>query len=170
MSNDEPKTESFPCSSVPVFDQSLFPVFSEINRVRKDMYSDTVNGLVDKHPLELPEPIGPIVHLQEKLFVPVKEYPDVSEIAVWLLLFIANNIHAFRSDTCVWESSIEYIFKRSRKFLYYWFHYQVWGSSGWIEVQSDIQTQNLCPDLSGFSSSESYFHRKQLCVLCCQFL
>ncbi|KAG7224136.1 hypothetical protein INR49_019871 [Caranx melampygus] len=40
------------------------------------MYSDTVNGLVDRHPLELPEPMGPIVHLQEKLFVPVKEYPD----------------------------------------------------------------------------------------------
>lgn len=51
---------------------------SEINRVRKDMYSDSVNGLVERHPLELPEPIGPIVHLQEKLFVPVKEYPDVS--------------------------------------------------------------------------------------------
>ncbi|MEQ2177960.1 hypothetical protein GOODEAATRI_009169 [Goodea atripinnis] len=51
---------------------------TQINRVRKDMYSDTVNGLVDRHPLELPEPIGPIVHLQEKLFVPVKEYPDVS--------------------------------------------------------------------------------------------
>ncbi|XP_009291393.1 protein quaking-A isoform X1 [Danio rerio] len=48
----------------------------EINRVRKDMYNDSVNGLVDKHPLELPEPVGPIVHLQEKLFVPVKEYPD----------------------------------------------------------------------------------------------
>ncbi|XP_076013714.1 protein quaking-A isoform X2 [Genypterus blacodes] len=48
----------------------------EINRVRKDMYSDSVNGLVDRHPLELPEAIGPIVHLQEKLFVPVKEYPD----------------------------------------------------------------------------------------------
>ncbi|XP_039536858.1 protein quaking-A isoform X2 [Pimephales promelas] len=48
----------------------------EITRVRKDMYNDTVNGLVDKHPLELPEPMGPIVHLQEKLFVPVKEYPD----------------------------------------------------------------------------------------------
>lgn len=51
---------------------------SEINRVRKDMYSDTVNGLVDRPPLELPEPVGAIVHLQEKLFVPVKEYPDVS--------------------------------------------------------------------------------------------
>ncbi|XP_056281799.1 protein quaking-A isoform X3 [Pseudoliparis swirei] len=48
----------------------------EINRVRKDMYSDSVNGLVDRHPLELPEPVGPIVHLQEKLFVPVKEFPD----------------------------------------------------------------------------------------------
>lgn len=47
----------------------------EINRVRKDMYNDT-NSLVDKHPLELPEPVGPIVHLQEKLFVPVKDYPD----------------------------------------------------------------------------------------------
>lgn len=57
---------------------TCFCVFSEINRVRKDMYSDTVNGLVDRHPLELPEPMGPIVHLQEKLFVPVKEYPDVS--------------------------------------------------------------------------------------------
>ncbi|KPP62712.1 hypothetical protein Z043_119084 [Scleropages formosus] len=40
------------------------------------MYSDSVNGLVDKHPLELPEPVGPVIHLQEKLFVPVKEYPD----------------------------------------------------------------------------------------------
>ncbi|XP_031436425.1 protein quaking-A isoform X2 [Clupea harengus] len=48
----------------------------EINRVRKDMYNDTVNGMTDKHPLELPDPLGPIVHLQEKLFVPVKEYPD----------------------------------------------------------------------------------------------
>lgn len=44
------------------------------------MYSDTVNGLVDRPPLELPEPVGAIVHLQEKLFVPVKEYPDVSAI------------------------------------------------------------------------------------------
>lgn len=42
------------------------------------MYNDTVSGLVDKHPLELPDAHGPIVHLQEKLFVPVKEYPDVS--------------------------------------------------------------------------------------------
>ncbi|KAJ7989231.1 hypothetical protein DPEC_G00317350 [Dallia pectoralis] len=47
----------------------------EINRVRKDMYNDS-NGIVEKHPLELPEALGPIMHLQEKLFVPVKEYPD----------------------------------------------------------------------------------------------
>lgn len=71
---------------------------SEINRVRKDMYSDTVNGLVDRHPLELPEPIGPIVHLQEKLFVPVKEYPDVSSCFTHLTLLqlhhCANNVGA----------------------------------------------------------------------------
>ena len=51
---------------------------AEINRVRKDMYSDSVNGLVGKQPLDLPEPTGTIIHQQEKLFVPVKEYPDVS--------------------------------------------------------------------------------------------
>lgn len=50
------------------------------------MYSDSVNGLVDRHPLELPEPLGPIVHLQEKLFVPVKEYPDVSRCFTQLTL------------------------------------------------------------------------------------
>ncbi|RXM96771.1 Protein quaking-A [Acipenser ruthenus] len=49
---------------------------TEINRVRKDMYNDTASGLVEKHPLELPDPLGPVVHVQEKLFVPVKEYPD----------------------------------------------------------------------------------------------
>lgn len=63
------------------------------------MYSDTVNGLVDRHPLELPEPIGPIVHLQEKLFVPVKEYPDVSSwfthLTLWQLDHSANYVSTF---------------------------------------------------------------------------
>lgn len=66
------------------------------------MYSDTVNGLVDKHPLELPEPVGPIVHLQEKLFVPVKEYPDVSvelkHITLWQIYHNASDFGAFYSE------------------------------------------------------------------------
>lgn len=53
------------------------------------MYSDTVNGLVDRQPLELPEPLGPIVHLQEKLFVPVKEYPDVS---IWFVRRVLSQL------------------------------------------------------------------------------
>jgi len=56
------------------------------------MYNDTVNGLVDKHPLELPEPMGPIVHLQEKLFVPVKEYPDVSLTYFKFKICLSNDI------------------------------------------------------------------------------
>ncbi|XP_077342782.1 KH domain-containing RNA-binding protein QKI isoform X12 [Lithobates pipiens] len=49
----------------------------EISRVRKDMYNDTMNGSNnDKRSAELPDGIGPIVQLQEKLYVPVKEYPD----------------------------------------------------------------------------------------------
>ncbi|KAJ3610828.1 hypothetical protein NHX12_022918, partial [Muraenolepis orangiensis] len=46
----------------------------EISRVRKDMYNDTLNG--DKTTSELPDASGPVVQLQEKLYVPVKEYPD----------------------------------------------------------------------------------------------
>lgn len=48
----------------------------EISRVRKDMYNDTLNGSTDKRSSELPDAVGPIVQLQEKLYVPVKEYPD----------------------------------------------------------------------------------------------
>lgn len=52
----------------------------EIGRVRKDMYNDTVNGGMfnGRDMEELPEAIGPVAQLQEKLYVPVKEYPDVS--------------------------------------------------------------------------------------------
>ncbi|XP_036276265.1 protein quaking isoform X5 [Pipistrellus kuhlii] len=48
----------------------------EISRVRKDMYNDTLNGSAEKRSAELPDAVGPIVQLQEKLYVPVKEYPD----------------------------------------------------------------------------------------------
>ncbi|XP_026211069.1 protein quaking-B-like isoform X1 [Anabas testudineus] len=47
----------------------------EITRVRKDMYNDTLNGS-EKKSSELPDAVGPIVQLQEKLYVPVKEFPD----------------------------------------------------------------------------------------------
>ncbi|XP_012696725.1 protein quaking-B isoform X2 [Clupea harengus] len=48
----------------------------EISRVRKDMYNDTLNGSMEKRNPELPDAVGPVVQLQEKLYVPVKEYPD----------------------------------------------------------------------------------------------
>lgn len=51
---------------------------AEISRVRKDMYNDTLNGSAEKRSSELPDAVGPVVQLQEKLYVPVKEYPDVS--------------------------------------------------------------------------------------------
>ncbi|XP_039865865.1 protein quaking-B-like [Simochromis diagramma] len=46
----------------------------EISRVRKDMYTDTLNG--SEKSGELPDAVGPTVQLQEKLYVPVKEHPD----------------------------------------------------------------------------------------------
>ncbi|KAG7262101.1 hypothetical protein CRUP_026310 [Coryphaenoides rupestris] len=53
----------------------------EIGRVRKDMYNDTLSGggpLDGRDCEELPDAVGPVAQLQEKLYVPVKEYPDVS--------------------------------------------------------------------------------------------
>lgn len=60
---------------------------AEIGRVRKDMYNDTLNSSTDKRTSELPDAIGPIAQLQEKLYVPVKDFPDVSQI---LFFFFFN--------------------------------------------------------------------------------
>lgn len=64
----------------PPFSLSPPPPPKEIGRVRKDMYNDTLNGGMfnGRDMEELPEAVGPVAQLQEKLFVPVKEYPDVS--------------------------------------------------------------------------------------------
>ena len=54
----------------------LFFLFvSEINRVRLQLFHHKGNGRI---PLDLPEPIGPVQTISEKLYVPVKEHPDVS--------------------------------------------------------------------------------------------
>lgn len=49
--------------------------FPEIAKVRASLFQ--ING-VKKEPLILPEPEGPVTTLTEKVYVPVKEHPDVS--------------------------------------------------------------------------------------------
>jgi len=44
----------------------------EINKVRGSLFHFTTN----KEPLTLPEPVGPVVSMSEKLFVPAKEHPE----------------------------------------------------------------------------------------------
>ena len=65
-----------PCSGID-FDTFLILAgwlcFSEINRVRVSLFHHQ-----NKKDLCLPEPLGPVVTLQEKLFVPIKDHPDVS--------------------------------------------------------------------------------------------
>lgn len=69
-----------------------FLLLTEISRVRKDMYNDTLNGSTEKRSAELPDAVGPIVQLQEKLYVPVKEYPDVSIFVVLLIFSALHNM------------------------------------------------------------------------------
>lgn len=53
----------------------MYFLFSEIARVRASLFQ--ING-VKKEPLVLPEPDGAVTTLTEKVYVPVKEHPDVS--------------------------------------------------------------------------------------------
>jgi hypothetical protein len=48
----------------------------EIQRVRQQLFqlNDVVS--VSQRPLELPEPVGELISLQEKIYVPVDEHPD----------------------------------------------------------------------------------------------
>ena len=50
--------------------------WTEIGKVRGNLFQ--INGN-EKKPMVLPEPIGPVVNLSEKVYVPVKEFPDVSD-------------------------------------------------------------------------------------------
>jgi hypothetical protein len=62
---------------------------SEIARVRASLFQ--ING-VRKEPLQLPDPDGETVTLNEKVYVPVKEHPDVSTI-IRTTLFISTKIN-----------------------------------------------------------------------------
>lgn len=58
------------------YDFFYFYLFTEIAKVRSNLFQ--VNGH-RKEPLILPEPDGEVTTLTEKVFVPVKDHPDVSK-------------------------------------------------------------------------------------------
>ena len=69
-----PHPSIFPPRYEPIYD--LTPsIVTEIVKVRSNLFQ--INGIA-KQPLELPEPQGPVVTLSEKVYVPIKEHPDVS--------------------------------------------------------------------------------------------
>jgi len=54
---------------------------AEITRVRESILQQQI---VNREPLTLPEPVGPVVSLSEKLYIPVKDHPEV------------YNVHAYK--------------------------------------------------------------------------
>lgn len=52
-------------------------MISEISRVRSNLFQ--LSG-VKVEPLELPDATGPLICMSEKVYVPVKEHPDVSSV------------------------------------------------------------------------------------------
>lgn len=68
---------------------------AEITRVRESILQQQI---VNREPLTLPEPVGPVVSLSEKLYIPVKDHPEV------------YNVHAYKPFrflfwTVVWQYS-----------------------------------------------------------------
>ena len=59
--------------------------FAEIGKVRGNLFQ--INGK-KSDPLVLPDGSGPPVTLSEKVYVPIKDYPEVS---FWLLLLLSWN-------------------------------------------------------------------------------
>ncbi|KAI9579157.1 hypothetical protein GQX74_014774 [Glossina fuscipes] len=66
---------------------------NKIARVRASLFQ--ING-VKKEPLQLPEPEGPAVSLNEKVYVPVREHPDKEKkkkiLALLLLLLLSLSL------------------------------------------------------------------------------
>lgn len=54
---------------------AIFFLFSEIGKVRGNLFQ--INGKKNE-PLVLPDAAGPSISLSEKVYVPIKEFPDVS--------------------------------------------------------------------------------------------
>ena len=73
------------CSLYNIGILDIYSFLAEVNRVRGNLFH--LNSAKDQ--IMLPEPIGPVVTLQEKLFVPVKDHPDVSITSTYLQL--SNN-------------------------------------------------------------------------------
>ena len=61
-------------------------VFLEINRVRVNLFQ-----LGTKEPVPLPEAAGPNIQLTEKLYVPVKDHPEVCRYLIIMIFSIHAN-------------------------------------------------------------------------------
>ena len=79
----------------------IFSFFIEIARVRASLFQ--ING-VRKEPLQLPEPDGETVTLNEKVYVPVKEHPDVSS-NLFLKLFLNFSVKCRLSQIKICKSA-----------------------------------------------------------------
>jgi len=74
------KIDSFPRQShIQRYSNSVYIFFLEIGKVRGNLFQ--INGK-KAEPLQLPDADGPQVSLSEKVYVPIKDHPDVSCITI----------------------------------------------------------------------------------------
>lgn len=65
------------------FTKLFYFLIKEISRVRVNLFQ-----LGSKEGICLPEPIGPPMQLTEKLYVPVKDHPEVGLSNIYSYLFV----------------------------------------------------------------------------------
>lgn len=64
----------------------MFFFLTEIGKVRGNLFQ--INGK-KQDPLVLPDAAGPPVTLSEKVYVPIKDYPEVRKFSSSLLFFLS---------------------------------------------------------------------------------
>ena len=68
----------------------MYFLFTEIAKVRASLFQ--ING-VKKEPLVLPEAEGMVTTLTEKVYVPVKEHPDVSNKLISTVVALDSSVY-----------------------------------------------------------------------------
>ena len=64
--------------------------FTEIGKVRGNLFQ--INGK-KQDPLVLPDAAGPPVTLSEKVYVPIKDYPEVRNVFKFVILSMIDSSH-----------------------------------------------------------------------------
>ena len=98
-----------------IYHQCFNILFPEIGKVRGNLFQ--INGYV-KEPLILPEGSGPPVIHSEKVYVPVKEHPDVSIFIIFIYQTFYSYLFSLSQSNIIFHLLYLSLFFRMLPYMY----------------------------------------------------